>query len=118
MRHLLLVLLGAFVASSPLTAATNLVASTTNSLAVSTPDANDPVEKDYKKLLEDDDAAQAEVDQWIRDNQEAATRGAAVPNADLKRRIRERFEPIRRAYEDFILRHPDHARAHVASAAS
>ena len=65
-------------------------------------------------MMEDDDTAQAEVDKWIRDNQEAATRGAAVPDADLKRRIRERFEPIRKAYEDFVQRHPNHARGRVA----
>jgi tetratricopeptide (TPR) repeat protein len=78
------------------------------------PEANDPVEKEYKKLMEDDDTAQAEVDEWIKDNQTAATRGAAVPTADLQRRIRERFDPIRKAYDDFIKRHPDHARARVA----
>jgi tetratricopeptide (TPR) repeat protein len=37
-----------------------------------------------------------------------------VPSADLQRRIRERFEPIGKAYADFIARHPDHARARVA----
>ena len=46
-------------------------------------------------MMEDDDAAQAEVDQWIRDNDAAAAKGAGVPSADLKRRIRDRFEPIR-----------------------
>ncbi len=71
-------------------------------------------EKEYKKLLEADDAAQAEVDQWIRENDEAAAKGGGVPSADLKRRIRERFAPIREAYVDFIKRHPDHARARVA----
>ena len=44
----------------------------------------------------------------------AAAKGAGVPTADLKRRIRERFEPIRKAYVDFLARHPDHARARVA----
>ena len=77
MRQLLFALLGVFVAASPLTAATNVVVGTTNPPSVIAPDANDPVEKEYKKLMDDDDAAQAEVDQWIRDNQEAATRGAA-----------------------------------------
>jgi tetratricopeptide (TPR) repeat protein len=113
-RQLLLILLGAFVAASPLAAATNLVASSTNAPTASALDANDPVEKELKKLMDDDDTVQAEVDKWIRDNQEAATRGAAVPDADLKRRIRERFEPIRKTYEDFIQRHPNHARARVA----
>jgi tetratricopeptide (TPR) repeat protein len=107
-------LLGVLVAASPLTAATNLVAGTTNPPAVSAPDGNDPVEKEYKKLMEDDDAAQAEVDEWIKDNDRAAAKGAGVPSADLQRRIRERFEPIRKAYSDFITRHPDHARARVA----
>ena len=107
-------MLGALVTASRLMAATNLVAGPTNPSPAVVPEANDPVEKEYKKLMEDDDAAQAEVDEWIKDNQEAATRGAAVPAADLQRRIRERFDPIRKAYDDFIKRRPDHARARVA----
>jgi tetratricopeptide (TPR) repeat protein len=107
-------LLGAVVAASPLTAATNLVVGTTNPPLVAVPDANDPVEKEYKKLLADDDDAQAEVDQWIRDNDAAVAKGAGVPSADLRLRIRDRFAPIRQAYEDFLKRHPDHARARVA----
>ena len=114
MRRLLIGLLGALVAASQLTAATNIVAAATNPPPVAAPEANDPVEKEYKKLLEDDDAAQAEVDDWIKENQSAATRGAAVPAAELQRRIRERFAPVGKAYADFIARHPDHARARVA----
>ena len=34
--------------------------------------------------------------------------------AALNRRIRDRFEPIRKAYDDFITRHPNHARARIA----
>ena len=93
MRKLLIGLLGALVATSRLTAATDLVAGATNPPPVTVPEPNDPVEKEYKKLLEDDDAAQAEVDQWIRDNEAAAAKGGGVPNADLKRRIRDRFAP-------------------------
>jgi tetratricopeptide (TPR) repeat protein len=107
-------LLGVLVAANPLTAATNLVAGATNPPPVTIPDANDPVEKEYKKLMEDDDAAQAEVDDWIKDNEQAVAKGAGVPSADLQRRIRERFAPIGKAYADFLARHPDHARARVA----
>ena len=107
-------MLGVLVAAGRLAAATNLAAGPTNPPPAAVPEANDPIEKEYKRLMEDDDAAQAEVDEWIKDNQEASTRGAAVPTADLQRRIRERFDPIRKAYEDFIKRHPDHARARVA----
>ena len=114
MRRLLIGSLGALVATSPLAAATNLVAVTTNPPSATAPAVDDAVEKEYKTLMDDDDAAQAEVDQWIRDNDAAAAKGAGVPSAELKRRIRDRFEPIRRAYDDFIKRHPDHARARVA----
>jgi tetratricopeptide (TPR) repeat protein len=106
-------LLGAWLAVSQLPAATNVVVQRTNA-SVTAPDPNDPVEKEYKKLLEDDDASQSEVDGWIRDNEQFAAKGAGVPSAELNRRIRDRFEPIRKAYEDFLRRHPDHARARVA----
>lgn len=81
---------------------------------VVTPNPNDPVEKEFQKLMEDDDAALAEVDGWIRENQAFASQGAGVPNADLNRRIRARLDTVRKAYEDFLKRHPDHARAHTA----
>jgi tetratricopeptide (TPR) repeat protein len=70
--------------------------------------------QEYKKLLEADDAAQVEADQWIRQNQEAATKGFGLSSADLQRRIRDRFAPVRTAYEDFLRSHPDHAKAHLA----
>jgi tetratricopeptide (TPR) repeat protein len=66
--------------------------------------------------MEDDDAAQAEVDQWIRDNNEFAAKGAGMPAAQMRRRIQDRFEPVRKAYEDFLQRHPNHARARLAYA--
>lgn len=75
---------------------------------------NDLAEEEYEKLTEEDDKAQAEVDQWIRDNNEFTAKGAGVPAADLNRRIKERFEPVRNAYEDFLKRHPDHVKAHLA----
>jgi len=78
------------------------------------PGTDEGVEKEYKKLLEADDAAQAEVDKWIQENDEAAAKGGGVPSADLQRRIRDRFAPIREAYADFVKRHPSHARARVA----
>ena len=78
------------------------------------PGTNDPVEAAYKKLLEDDDAAQEEVDQWIKDNEKFAQAGAGLPAADLNRRIRDRFEPVRKGYEDFIKQHPNYARARIA----
>jgi Tfp pilus assembly protein PilF len=78
--------------------------------------ANDQIEKEYQKLVDDDDAAQAEVDKWIQDNNQFAAKGAGVPAEELNRRIKEQFAPIRKRYEDFIKKHPDHARIRVAYA--
>ena len=66
--------------------------------------------------MDEDDAAQAEVDRWIQENEDFATKGAAMPPALLKRKIQQRFEPVRKAYEDFIERHPTNTTARVAFA--
>jgi tetratricopeptide (TPR) repeat protein len=114
-KSLLVGLLSALVAAHQAVAAGNLVARTTG-VAVASPNADDPVEKEFRKLMADDDAAAAEVDGWIQENRKFAGKGAGIPDSELNRRIRARFEAIRQAYEDFIKRHPDHARARIALA--
>lgn len=113
MSNLLIGLLGALVATNQPVAVSNLVLQTTG-VSVTVPNPNDPIEKEYQKLLEDDDAAQAEVDKWIEDNNEFAAKGAGIERAEMNRKIMARFEPVRKGYEDFIKRHPDHARVRVA----
>src|SRR5207248_2852465 len=102
-----------FMVTSMLGATTNRAPRTSQAPPAQT-GTNDPVQAEYKKLLEQDDAAQEEVDQWIKDNEKFAAEGAALPAADMNRRIRERFEPIRKGYEDFLKQHPTHARARIA----
>jgi tetratricopeptide (TPR) repeat protein len=75
---------------------------------------NDPVEKEFVKLLELDDAAQTEVDRWIRENDAFKAQGGGIEQALLNGRITKRFEPVKRAYEDFLNVHPEHARARLA----
>jgi tetratricopeptide (TPR) repeat protein len=77
-------------------------------------ETNSAAEREYENLLDADDAAQAEADKWIRENNEFRANGAGVPDADLNRRIRDRFESVRKAYEDFIRRFPNHVRARIA----
>ena len=109
-------MLSVFVAAtndSPAMTPTNAVDAATNPPAPALV-AVDPVEDDYHKLLAADDAAQAEVDKWIRDNQSFLASGGGVPDAELNRRIEERLKPVRQAYENFITLHTDHARARIA----
>ncbi|HWX18377.1 MAG TPA: hypothetical protein VN578_00595 [Candidatus Binatia bacterium] len=115
MSNLLIGILGATIAATQPAVVTNLTPQTTGPSITAT-DPKDSIEKEFQKLMADDDAAQAEVDQWIRENNEFAEKGAGVAPVELKRRIQKRFEPVRQAYEDFLQRHPKHSRARVAYA--
>jgi len=99
--------------STLLAAATNQLEQATNSVALAT-SSNEAVELEYAKVMEADDAAQAEVDQWIRDNDEFVAKGAGLSKAQMKKRVTERLESVRKLYEDFLLRHPKHAQGHIA----
>ncbi|HEY0457219.1 MAG TPA: hypothetical protein VGE41_12645, partial [Verrucomicrobiae bacterium] len=74
---------------------------------------NDPVEKEYRQLLEEDDTSQAEADKWIKQEDEYKAKGAP-DSVNLKARVLQRFEPVKKHYEDFLRRNPNHARAHLA----
>jgi len=113
-RRFLIGLLGVVVAAGRLGAATNPAVSVTNLAPAAAPEASGAVEKEFKRLMEADDAAHAEVDQWILDNDAAVAQGGGMSKADLQHRIRERLALIRQAYDDFVKRHPDHAPARVA----
>jgi len=110
---LIIGLLGALVATNQAATVSNLVTQTTG-LSVRIPDPNDPVEQEYLRLLEQDDAAQVEADRWIQENQSFKDKGAGLPAATLALKIEQRFEPVRKAYEEFLQRHPNHARARIA----
>lgn len=113
---LAMISLAAGVASAASNAAPALAASpvSTNSAAVK--ESKAAIEHEFKAIMEADDDAQAEVDKWIRDNDAFAAKGAAMPPAELRRRILTRFEPVRKAYEDFLKRHPNHVEARIAYA--
>jgi len=107
-------LIGALATNQP--AAVGDSGSRKADLSTKVAEVDDPVETELEKLMVQDDEAQAEVDKWILENQEFASQGAGVPAAELNRRILKRFEVLRKAYEDFIAKHPKHASARVAYA--
>ena len=114
MSNFLIGLLGALLALSSSAAVTNAVAKKPHAVAPVAA-SNDPVEQAYEKLLEDDDAAQTEVDKWIREHDAFAEKGAGgVADAALQLRIEQRFEPVHKAYKEFIERHLKHTQARLA----
>jgi tetratricopeptide (TPR) repeat protein len=112
-NSLIIGLLGALLAMHVAAAASN-VPSRATGLAVNIPDPNDPVEREFQQLLDEDDTAQAEVDEWLRDGRGGADQTSPLNQATLKLRIEQRFEPVRKAYDTFLSRHPNHARARLA----
>src|SRR5271165_1018920 len=97
-------------------AATSNLARPSTGISVKAANPNDPVEQEVDQLMEQDDAAQAEVDKWIRENNDFAAKGAGLPREEMRRRIQDRLAPVDKAYQDFIQRHPNHSRARVAYA--
>jgi tetratricopeptide (TPR) repeat protein len=115
MNQLLIGLVGAVLATNQPQAISNLIQQNAG-LSVNLPNPNDPAEKELEPLMADDDAAMAEVDKWIRDNNAFTAQGAGESKTELNARILARLNVIRKNYEDFLRRHPDFARGHLAYA--
>jgi tetratricopeptide (TPR) repeat protein len=117
MLRLFTILLGFGLATGALDAATNRVARparTAPARPAAEPESADPIEQAYARLLARDDAAHAEVDGWIRENEVFSAGGADYTAITLNARIERRLKPVRDAYEGFLLRHPKHVRARLA----
>jgi tetratricopeptide (TPR) repeat protein len=106
-------LLSLLTATNQAAAASNLVAEHTG-VRIEVTNTNDPVEREYLHLLEMDNAAQAEVDKWITDDQKFASAGAPSEQGTLRGKIRQRFEPVEKAYKDFLTRNASHTKARLA----
>ena len=113
MNDLLVGILSAVLSTNQPAAVSNLVQQKTG-LTVSLPDKNDPVEIEFQKLLAEDDAAQEETDRWITEEQKFKEQGVGLSSVTLRERLKDRLAIVKKAYQDFLQRHPDHARAHLA----
>ncbi len=115
MNELVIGLVGALVATNQPLAVSNLIQQNAG-VSVSIPNPNDPAEKELHQLMIEDDAAMAEVDKWIRDNDAFAAQGAGESKKELNARIMARLNIVRKNYEDFLQRYPNFARGHLAYA--
>jgi tetratricopeptide (TPR) repeat protein len=106
-------LLSALLATNQPQAVSNLIQQHAG-ISVSIANPNDPAESELQKILDDDDAAQAEVDKWIRDNNAFAANGAGESKDELNRRILARFDSVRKNYESFLRHYPNNAHGYLA----
>jgi tetratricopeptide (TPR) repeat protein len=113
MSDLTIGLLSALLATNQPQAVSNLIQQNTG-MSIEVVNPNDPAELELQRLMMDDDAAQAEVDKWIRDNNNFSAQGAGEPNAELNKRILARFDSVRKGYEDFLRRNTNSVRGYLA----
>jgi tetratricopeptide (TPR) repeat protein len=111
-NELLIGLLSALMATNQVTAISNVVARTTG-IQLPVTDPTDPVAREFRALMEKDEAAHDEVDAWIKQDMADLEQGG-VGSATLPLRIEQRLKPVQDAYEEFILRHPRHVGARLA----
>lgn len=77
-------------------------------------ESTDPLEQEYRKLLIMDEEALDQVDQWIQEEQAQRDQGVGLTDATLTARILDHLRPVRKAYDQFLEKHPDHAKGHLA----
>lgn len=109
--QLLFITVMAALAGAPQVPPTNAVSITNLGLSALLA-SNDPVERDYRRLLEMDDDAQTEVDRWIKEDQAFKEKG--IESVTLRARVLQRFEPVKTAYEEFLRKNPKHVPARLA----
>jgi tetratricopeptide (TPR) repeat protein len=93
---------------------TALAGSADPAIRTGLPASSSDTAAEYARVEAADDAAQAEVDAWMRENKERKGKDNELTSEELERRIAKRFEPVHKAYEDFLQRHPEDARARLA----
>ena len=112
MNELTLGLLGALLATNQPLAVSNVIRQHTG---VAIEVAADPVARELRDVMLADDAAQDEVNGWLRDyDAQPATNQTREASTELTRRIRARFDSVRGSYERFLKNHPDNARGYLA----
>ena len=115
MSDLLVGALAVLLSTNQPAAPSNLVVPPTG-ITVAVPGTNDPVEQELQKLLAADDAAQEAVEKLVNEADQPADPLVAPTPLTLRARLDEKLKPVRVGYEDFLERHPRHARGWMAYA--
>ena len=113
MTNLLIALLGIMLATNKPITTSNFIKQVTGK-SVYVADVNDPVEKEFIKLLDEDDQTIADLDTQLKEEKKFDDKGAGIPDALRSIKIDQKFEAMEKKYVDFINRHPNHVRAHIA----
>jgi tetratricopeptide (TPR) repeat protein len=104
-------LLSALLATNQPQAVSNLVQEHTG-ISVPLVDTKDPAERELRDLMIADDAALDEVNAWMNTNQ--IPRSDTNGIAQLRAKIKGRYDEVKQTYQGFLRNHPDSARGFLA----
>jgi cytochrome c-type biogenesis protein CcmH/NrfG len=104
-------ILSALLATNQPAAISNVIQQQTG-ITVPVTDPNDPTEKELRAVMIEDDAALAEVNDWITTNTIPQTN--KVARAGFQAQISQRFDVVKSDYDHFLRNHPDSARGFLA----
>jgi len=115
MSDVLSAALGVLLATNQPAALSNFVERTTG-FRVEIPNPSDPVEREFYRLMEEDDQAEADVLRWLDEERGLiySTPGGRSPT--LRAKIDQRYKLVKDGYEAFLEKHPGHTRARMAYA--
>ncbi len=115
MNYLVLALLCACVAATPeLKVRKSGAKSGAGISATEKAEKKDPVQEEYDQLLEQDEAALKDVEKMNADFEKFDAKGVAGTKAVQAGKISQRLEPVKKAYEEFLLKHPEHVDGRLA----
>lgn len=114
MKRALVTILFAAVTATAAPAATKAATKGATNVVAKPALANDPVEKEYQRLLELDDKVHEEIDKLITENAAFKEKGAGLAEAALALKIEQRRQPVREAWQEFLKLNPRHVRGLLA----
>ncbi len=111
MNDLTIGLLSALLATNQPEAVSNVIRHQTG---VSVQLSADPIKQELREVMIADDAAQDEVNDWIKAFSASGTNQTQEAKQVLNQRIRDRFDQVRKKYDQFLRNHPNYADAYLA----
>ena len=75
---------------------------------------NDPIYKELRLIMIQDDRANDEVNTWAKEAEAFAKQGAGTSQASLQLRAEQRFKEIEQLYKNYLEKHPKYAPGHLA----
>ncbi len=75
---------------------------------------NDPVYRELRLIMVQDDRANDEVNTWVKEAEAFEIKGAGTSQASLQLRAEQRFKEVQQLYKNFLEKNPNYAPGHLA----